>query len=162
MYVRFQNGNGTLFGYLKKETRGTTIVSSIKTYKHTRNGRVEWLAINMQHAGERKWREKLKTASDYISGTKWDGSTNITLERHLRNFRQAYISLEGDAKNIDYQLPNGWTKVQNLLDSIYDCQYTKVCADVLDISNIGCGMSTEFDKAAVFLLPQILPQTKAI
>ena len=40
-----------------------------------------------------------------------------------------------------------------MLDSIYDCQNTKVCANVSAISNVGRGMSTDFDKAAAFLLP---------
>ena len=68
--VRFRNDNGTLFGYLEEATRGTTFVSSIKTYKRTCNGRASWLALNMQYAGERKWREQLKTALVYVSGTK--------------------------------------------------------------------------------------------
>ena len=87
--VRFRNDNGTLFGYLEEATRGTTFVSSIKTYKLTCNGRASWLALNMQYAGERKWREQFKTALVYVSGTKWNGSTNITLERYIRNCLQA-------------------------------------------------------------------------
>ena len=44
--VRFQNDNGTLFGYLEEVTCGTTFVSSIKNYEHTRNGSVVWLDLN--------------------------------------------------------------------------------------------------------------------
>ena len=111
------------------------------------------MALNMQHTGENKWREKLKTALDYVSYTKWDGSTNITLERHISNFRQAYINLEGTAEHLDYQLPNEWTKVKNRVDSVDDCQNSKVCAAVSAIFNVGRGMSTDFERAAAFLLP---------
>ena len=104
--VRFQNNNGTFFGYLEEATRGTTFESSIKTYEHTRNGRAAWLALNMQHAGDITWKEQLKTASAYVSGTKWDGSTNITPERHISNIYQGYINLEGATDNIYYELPN--------------------------------------------------------
>ena len=62
--------------------------------------------VNTQHVGERKWREQLKTSLAYVSGTKRDGSTNILLERHISNYRQAYINLYGAAEHIDYQLPN--------------------------------------------------------
>ena len=98
----------------------------------------------MHNAGERKWRDQVKNASAYVSGTKWYGGTNITLERHIRNFRQAYIYLEVSANHIDYQLPNEQKKVQNFLDSVDNCQNTKFCADVLDISDVVWGMSTDF------------------
>ena len=61
--------------------------------------------------------------------------------------------MEGVANHIDYQLHNERTKVQDLIDYVDDCQNTKVCAAVLDISDIGRGMITDFEKAAAFLLP---------
>ena len=64
--VRFRNDNGTLFGYLEEETCGTTFAFSINTYEPTLNGRASWMALNTQHAGERKWRERLKNASAYV------------------------------------------------------------------------------------------------
>ena len=85
--VRFRNDNGTLFGYLEEATYGTTFASSVNTYERTSNGRAEWLDLSMQHAGDSKWKEQLKTPSYYVSGTKWDGNTNITLDRHIRNFQ---------------------------------------------------------------------------
>ena len=60
--IRFQNDNGTLFGYLKEATCGTTFASSINTYEHTCNGRAAWLALNNQQASEIKWIYELKTA----------------------------------------------------------------------------------------------------
>ena len=36
--VRFRNDNGTLFGYLEEENRGTAFEYSTKTYERTRNG----------------------------------------------------------------------------------------------------------------------------
>ena len=61
--------------------------------------------------------------------------------------------MEGADKHIDYQLPNELTKVPNLLDSVDDCQNLKICADVSAISDIGRGMSTDYEKAAALLLP---------
>ena len=58
--VRFQNDNGTLFGYLEEATCGNTFAFTIKTYECTCNGRAACLALNMQHAGERKQRKQLK------------------------------------------------------------------------------------------------------
>ena len=48
-----------------------------------------------------------------------------------------------------------------MLDSIYDCQNTKVCAAVSAISDVGHGISTDFEKASDFLLPTN-PVTKKI
>ena len=63
---------------------------------------VAWMALNIQHDGESNWIERYKTALAYVSGTKWYGSTNITLEGHISNCRQAYINLEGVAKHTEY------------------------------------------------------------
>ena len=60
--------------------------------------------------------------------------------------------MEVSANHIDYQLPNEQKKVQNFLDSVDNCQNTKFCAGVLDISDVGCGMSTYFEQTAAFLL----------
>ena len=40
-----------------------------------------------------------------------------------------------------------------MLDSVDDCQNPKLCAAVSEISDIGRGMSTDFEKAGAFLLP---------
>ena len=96
---------------------------------------------------------KIKYCLGFFSGNNWDGSTNITLERHISNCRQAYINFESDDNKIDYQLSNELAKVQNLINSAYDCQNLKVCAAISDISNVGCGMSTDFEKSSAFLLP---------
>ena len=40
-----------------------------------------------------------------------------------------------------------------MLDSVDDCQNTKVYAAVSAISDVGRSMSTYFEKAAAFLLP---------
>ena len=61
--------------------------------------------------------------------------------------------MESAAEHIDFQLPNERTKVQNILESVDDCQNPKVCAAVSTISDIGHGMTTDFEKAAAFLLP---------
>ena len=50
-------------------------------------------------------------------------------------------------------MTNEQTEVQNMLDSVDECQNTKVYAAVSAISDVGCSMSTYFEKAAAFLLP---------
>ena len=40
-----------------------------------------------------------------------------------------------------------------MLDSVDDWQNTKVCAAVLAISDVGRGMSTDFEKTVAFLIP---------
>ena len=63
--------------------------------------------------------------------------------------------MEGADEHIDYQLNNERTNVQNLLDSVDNCQNPKICAAISAISDIGRGMSTDFEKAAAFLLPTV-------
>ena len=74
--------------------------------------------MNNQHAGESKWRAILKEAENCINGTKWDGNTSVSLEKHINNLRRYYNDMENSADHIAYQLSNSRTKVQIFADSI--------------------------------------------
>ena len=126
--MRYRNHNGNLFGYLEEATRSTSYAASIKPYERTRNGRGAWQALNTQHTGEDKCKAMLKLAVTYVTTTKWDGNTSISLERHVNNPRKAYIDMESAAKHITFQLPDGRTRVQNLLDSTEECKDPKFLA----------------------------------
>ena len=69
-----------------------------------------------QHAGKIKCTAILKEAKNYINGTKWDGNTSVSIEKHINNLRRYYNDMENSADHIAYQLSNSRTKVQIFWD----------------------------------------------
>ena len=86
----------------------------------------------------------LKLAVAYLKTTKWDGNTSISLERHMNNARKVYIDMESAAKHITFQLPDGRTRVQNLLDLTEECKGPKFLAQWSSVSDVAHGMNTDF------------------
>ena len=81
----YGNDNEILYGYAEEATHGTIFTASIKSLERSRNVRGAWLALNNQNAGESKWRAIMKESKNYINGTKWDGNTLVSLEKHINN-----------------------------------------------------------------------------
>ena len=95
----------------------------------------------------------MKIAVTYVKTTKWYGKTSISLERHVNNARKAYIDMESAAKHITFQLPDGRTRVQNLLDSTEECKDPKFLAQWSSVSDVARGMNTYFEAAADLFIP---------
>ena len=117
----YGNSNEFLYTYLEEATRGTVFVVYIKYFERDRIGRDAWLDLNNHHVCEIKWRAILREAKNYIIGTKWDGNTSVSLEKHINNLQSYYNDMENSADHIAYQLPNGRPKVQIFADSIEEC-----------------------------------------
>ena len=71
----------------------------------------------------------------------------------MNNSRKVYINMESVAEHITFQLPDGRTRLQNLLDSTEECKDPKFLAQWSSVSDVACGMHTDFEAAADFLIP---------
>ena len=61
--------------------------------------------------------------------------------------------MESAAEHITFQLPDGRTRVQNLLDLTEECKDPKFLAQWSSVSDVARGMNTDFEAAAAFLIP---------
>ena len=71
----------------------------------------------------------------------------------MNNSRKVYINMESVAEHITFQLPDGRTRLQNLLDSTEECKDPKFLAQWSSVSDVPRGMNTDFEAAAAFLIP---------
>ena len=70
----------------------------------------------------------------------------------MNNSRKVYINMESVAEHITFQLPDGRTRLQNLLDLTEECKDPKFLAQWSSVSDVACGMNTDFEAAAPFLI----------
>ena len=60
--------------------------------------------------------------------------------------------MESVAEHITFQLPDGRSRLQNLLDLTEECKDPKFLAQWSSVSDVACGMNTDFEAAAPFLI----------
>ena len=149
----FKNDSASVCYYLEEATRSTQYASSIKPYQRNKNGRDAWLAIVRQYAGKDKWDKEIKLQDDFLHTSQWKGQSNFTLGQFISQHRAAYVSMEQCAEHVDFQLPNGQTRVKYLLDAIV-CSDAGLQAAMAMIRNDDRpdGKLNTFEDAATYLL----------
>ena len=147
----FKEDNAKVYYLLEEATRGTTYSASIKPYQKRKNGRDAWFSLKDQYAGVDKWKRELERQEDFINNRKWKGNSNYPLANHVSGHRNAYISLVACSDHIDYQLPNGLTRVRKLVRSI-ECSDPKLLATIAQAESDKT-MKSDFEATASFILP---------
>ena len=130
----FSFDNALVFSYLEEATRGTVPGASMKGYIRRKNGRGAFMAIVEQHAGEDKIKTQLKEKQHFLLNRRYTGQNNQLLEKFINQHRTAYTRLEECSERVDFQLPNGRTRVQYLLDAI-SCSFPPLQAAMAYINN---------------------------
>jgi hypothetical protein len=114
----FRDDSAAVYYKMEEATRGTTLAASIAPFQRTKDGRGAFRAIISQHAGEDKWQEEIRKQDAVLHNQKWKGQSNFALEQHCALHRNAFVQMEAATSHVDYQLPNPFTRVGYLLDSI--------------------------------------------
>ena len=150
----FSFDNARVFSYLEEATRGTVPGASMKGYIRRKNGRGAFMAIVEQHAGEDKIKTQLKEKQHFLLNRRYTGKNNQLLEKFINQHRTAYTRLEECSERVDFQLPNGRTRVQYLLDAI-SCSFPPLQAAMAYINNdkLPDGPRQDFEAAASTLSP---------
>ena len=85
--------------------------------------------MNIQGGGEIIF--ILRDKKYVVHNQRWDGTTTTRLKTHIEQYRDSYVEWETASLHITDQVLNEFTRVQSLLDSIYGCTDTKMCARVM-------------------------------
>jgi hypothetical protein len=117
-HALYRDDNASVYYFLEEATRGTSYSASIKPFQQRKDGRGAWLALKSQYAGQDKWHAELKQQSELLVTRKWKGQSTFSLDRFVAQHRNAFVSMSQCAEHVDYQLPNGHTRVGYLLDAI--------------------------------------------
>ena len=153
-HALYRVDNSTVYYKMEEATRGTSYAASIKPFQRAKNGREAYFAILSQHAGEDKWHAELSKQDKLLHNLKWKGNGSYTLERHCAQHRNAYVQMQAATEHVPYQLPDEYTRVTFLLDSIEssDAELQAAMASVKQDKQEG-GMRNDFEKTVATLLP---------
>ena len=154
MHALFREDNSDVYYKLEEATRGTPYAASIKPFQRAKQGREAWLAITGQYAGKDKWAAEIKRQEQLLHTRVWKGQSNFSLEKFIAQHRNAFVSMQACAEHIQYQLPNGHSRVGFLLDAIQTSDAGLQAAMASIRTDDGPdGMRNDFEQSAAHLLP---------
>ena len=148
---KFREDNALVYQIVQDLVAGSTHESSIKSFRRARDGRGAYLALVQHNLGSSKWDRIIDTCENYLLRNEWNGkNVRFTLKMHITKHREAHNELVRAAQFVQYELPNGHTRVSRLLKSI-----TSKDGSILAATTHIQGTSTmreDFEAAADFLL----------
>ncbi len=153
-HALYRDDNATVYHYLEEATRTTSYAASIKPFQRAKNGRGAWLALVNQYAGVDKWEAEIKKQEAVLHTRKWKGQSNFTLEAFISQHRNAFVSMQACAEHVQFQLPNGHSRVGYLLEAI-ECSDAGLQAAMASVrTDTGAnGKRSDFEATATHLLP---------
>ena len=155
----FKDDNASVYYKLEEATRSTPYADTIKPFQRRKNGRAAFESLTSQYAGIDKWELELKKQDNLLHTRKWRGQNNYSLEKFCQHHRAAYVSMVSCSQHVEFQLPNGHTRVGYLLDAIEnnDAQLQAAMANVRDDTGDGTlaniGKRNDFEAAVAYILP---------
>ena len=152
-HILFSDDNKLVYQFIEQAVRGTSYAASIKPFERRFDGRGAWLALTSQYAGLDKYKAELEKQEQVLYTRVWKGQSNFSLGQFIQQHRNAFVSMQACAEQIDFQLPNDTTRVRLLLDAIKtsDAELQAGMARVRDDKDPN-GMAHEFEAAAAYLV----------
>jgi hypothetical protein len=150
----FREDNAAVFDDIEEAMRGSKFAASIAPFKRAKNGRAAYMALKEQHAGRAMWDEEARKCKDFLLNRKFTGGTSTTLDRFMAQHRQAFVTMQRCAENIQVELPNERTRVGYLIDNI-EVSDAEVRAAIssIKLDDSPTGLREDFERAVAFLLP---------
>ena len=153
-HALYRPDNATGYAQLVTATLGTQYASTITPFKRGKDGRGALMALKAQFAGAAHWDREVKTMSDFISNSRWTGTTAFSLHAFLAKHRASFHTLQRCAEHVQIELPNERTRVGYLLENI-DCHDKDVTTALshIRLDDSPTGMRSDFERSVAFLLP---------
>ena len=143
--------NARVYQILQEMVGGSSHEASIKAFRRARDGRAAYFALLQHNLGSSKWDRVIDHCENYLLRNEWNGKNiRFTLKMHITKHREAHNELVRASQFVDYELPNGHTRVGRLIKSIT----SKDGAILAAITNIHGDRvkRNDFEEAADFLL----------
>ena len=99
-------------------THSTSYAASIKPFQCGKDGRGAWIALIGQYAGRDKWEVEIKKQEQLLHSRIWKSQSKFLLDHFITQHWNMFISMQGCAEHIQYQLLNAHLRVGYLLDVI--------------------------------------------
>ena len=160
-HALFKIDNGTVFDIIEHGSRGSDVAPTIAPWRRTRNGRSAMRSVIDQHAGVRVWEELVKSAKEVLAGgRKWTGTTSFTISNHCNVHRKAFIALSEAQDHVAVQIPDGRTRVTQLMDS-FETSDPNVLVALSSVRQDELNKRSDFESAAAFLIQSCSVTAKA-
>ena len=153
-HALYRPDNATGYAQLVTATLGTQYASTIAPFKRAKDGRGALMALQAQFAGAAHWDREVKIMSDFMSNSRWTGTTAFSLHAFLAKHRASFHTLQRCAEHVQIELPNERTRVGYLLENI-DCPDKDVTTALshIRLDDSLTGMRSDFERSVAFLLP---------
>ena len=115
-HVLYIQCNEFLYFKLEETCRGTKYADSLTTLR--KDGRGGWYALKHQYDGKDKGDTEVKRTTAILHTRKWRGNSSNLLDLFVSLHRTAFVAMQAAAEHVDFQLPNGNSRVGYLLDGI--------------------------------------------
>ena len=150
----YRPDNATGYAQLVTATLGTQYASTIAPFKRAKDGRGALMALKAQFAGAAHWDREVKIMSDFMTNSRWTGTTAFSLHAFLAKHRASFHTLQRCAEHVQIELPNERSRVGYLLDNI-DCSDRDVATALshIRLDDAVGGMRSDFERSVAFLLP---------
>ena len=151
----YRDDNATVYYKMEEATRGTPYADSIKPFQRRKDGRGALEAMESQYAGQDKWDAEIKKMDTLLHTRRWKGQSNFLLEKFVQQHRNAFVSMQACTEHVEYQLPNGHTRVGYFLDAL-ESQHPPLLAAMANIEedNGPNGKRNNFENAVAYILPK--------
>ena len=149
--TEYHEDNAKVYQILQDLVTGTSHESSIKAHRKDRDGRGAYLSLVQHNLGSSKWDKIIESCENYILRVEWNGKNiRFTLKMHVAKHRDAHNELVRASQFVQYEVPNGHTRVSRLLKSITS-RDGAILAAITHIQGTPA-MRDDFELAADFLM----------
>jgi hypothetical protein len=138
----FREDNAAVFDDIEEAMLGSKFAASIAPFKRAKNGRAAYMALKEQHAGHAIWDEEARKCKDFLLKRKFTGGTSTTLNRFMARHRQAFVTLQRCAENIQV--------IDNI--EVSDAE-VRAAISSIKLDDSPTGLRESFERAVAFLLP---------
>ena len=96
----FATDNASVFDDIEEATRGLKYSARITPFRRPKDGQGAFMALKEQHTGPAMWDKKKTAAMEFLQSRKFTGTTSMTLESFLGQYRVAYVTMRRCADNV--------------------------------------------------------------
>ena len=155
----WEEDNATVFQLVSDMVKDSSQASTLQGFKRNRNGRDAYLTLCQHNLSNSTWDDICRKAENTQTMKTWNGKNHrYTLKTHCDHHRDAFNDMMRAAEFTTYQVPDEYTRVSRLLNSIQADHIPAIAAAKTTIQ-ANATMRGDFEQTVDFLILNC-PKTK--
>lgn len=125
----WEEDNAAVFTIISDMLKDSSQASTLQGFKRSRNGRGAYLTLCQHNLSNSTWDEICRKAEDTQTKKVWNGRNHrYSLKTHCDHHRDAFNDMVRAAEFSTYQVPDEYTRVSRLLNSIQASHISEIAA----------------------------------